>query len=63
LPINSFQSLFAAKKASSFAAGFGFVRSLNFLDIEIFISKQILVDFYQEICEIANGRFVRLFEF
>ena len=47
LPINSSQSLFAAKKASIFAAGFGFIRSLKFLDIEIFINKQAFVDFFK----------------
>jgi len=47
LPINSSQSLFAAKKALIFASGFGLVRSLKFLYIEIFISKQVIVDFFK----------------
>jgi len=63
LPINSSQSLFALKKASIFASGFGFVRSLKFLAIEIFIDKQVIADFFKRSMGFANDRFVRLLVF
>jgi len=56
LPINSSQSLFAAKKASIFAAGFGFIRSLKFLDNDFLSMRRPVRISFSEIRETENDK-------